>query len=71
MKLIFSKTSVEGRIPKGRSDKQILADAISDWGCCIAGGKVPANFGDGMVEVSNYFNIPATPEDLIKLSKKL
>jgi len=65
----FSETSKTGKIPQGRIKKAILADALMDWGNCMAGAEPPENFGHGMVEVGKALGVTATPEKLMRLSQ--
>ena len=65
---IFSKTSITGQVPQDHPKVAVLADALNDWGCCMAGAKPPENFGHGMVEVGKTLGVTATPTNLMDLA---
>jgi len=69
-KVIFSQTSITGKIPKDHPKEAILADALNDWGCCYMESP-PSNFGKGMLEVGKALGILATKEELMKYANNL
>lgn len=63
----YSEISITGEIPKGLPKKAILASALNDWGCCMAGASIPENFGMGMAKVGLSLDVVATHENLLNL----
>ena len=69
---------ITGKIPSHYNDieereKKMLAcaDASLAWGNVFAKLTLPANFGFGMIEVSNILGVNATPENISKYAAEL
>jgi hypothetical protein len=76
MMYIFSEISNTGKLPENTYSsiedykQMVLADALNDWGSCMAGGTLPENFGTGMAEVSVLLGT-ASPDGLMELARQL
>lgn len=77
MSKIFSEISTTGALPeKGELTdeaykKHVLALALIDWVNVMSGARPPENFGSGMVAVSDFLEVSATPDSLMKLAEKM
>lgn len=69
--MMFSEITQTGKIPKDASRESVIASALSDWACCVAGSKPPEKFGIGMVQVSIYLGTFATPDNLSLLADEI
>ena len=69
MQFIFSEISTNGRFPENPDPKLVLADALNDWGCVLAGAGAPENFGRGMAAVGKFLGVSPTPDGLMALAK--
>ena len=69
--MIFSELSKTGKVPEGTCKAGAIAMALNDWGCVAAGVNQPANFGNGMADLTIKFGISATPENLMKEANKI
>lgn len=77
MELQYSEISITGQLPK-RPDNVteqdykawICSKALSDWGVCMMGKKLPTTFGEGMVKVSELLGVSADPNSLMEYSKE-
>ncbi len=71
MDYLFSEISEAGKLPETPNTKMVLASALCDWGCVIAGAKPPENFGRGMAAVGAFLGVSPTPSGLMELAKKI
>lgn len=76
--LQYSEISIAGELPENVNNfseedykKWICAKALFDWGICMAGARLPAKFGEGMVQVSKLLGVPARPDSLMEYSNSL
>ena len=74
----FSEISITGQLPEKRENvteeeykASICAEALRDWGNCMAGSKPPVMFGEGMVQVSKLLGVLADPNSLMEYSSTL
>lgn len=67
---MFPEIFITGELPKDWSRESLIADGLCAWGCCMAGAKPPANFGHGMVLLSEKVGT-AIPDELMALAKEI
>ncbi len=64
MNYIFADVFHTGLLDESVDERELCADALSAWGCCMAGAELPRRFGQGMAAISKKLGISATPESI-------
>ena len=60
----YDKEYPEEKIRKATA----IADGLTGWGNCMAGGDIPENFGKSMVKIGKILNIVTTPDNLMSIT---
>ena len=62
-------TNEDFEYPEGtKQPETALADGLSGWGCCMAGGTPSESFGKGMVKIGKIVGVSATPDSLSNMA---
>lgn len=75
---IFSDTSITGRLPEkpdSMSDNKfrmvVCANALNDWGICMAGATPPEKFGDGVIAAASFLGVNGSPDSFMEYAEKM